>query len=152
MKKLATVLALSLFSAALSAGDLGFIAKIGSTVSEDENSRSSIMLTTQVNDCQHCITGSFAHLDGHVSDSVSDGVGVDYLYKIPYPSSRWYYITGGAYAFNQPINDQANNLSYHAGAGMDLGGFVLAVDVFGNPFEGNDKWSPITLFSAGWHF
>lgn len=134
---------------------LGIIAKAGTTLSEDDGNTSSIMLTVQVDDCQHCITGSIIHLDnaGLEGENKKFGLGVDYLYKFPNPGDRWYYLTGGAYMFGGRINDEAlDNLSYHAGAGMDLGGFVLAVDVFGQPFGSDVKWSPITLFSAGWHF
>ena len=156
MKKLAIALTLLVTSTAIHASDIGFIVKAGGSVAEDVNSKSALMLTVQVDDCQHCITGSYVHMDdaGFKGTDKRNGIGVDYLYKFPNPSDRWYYITGGVYMFNQAISDQVqDNLAYHAGAGMDLGGFVLAVDVFGRPAHGAiEHWDPTTLLSAGWHF
>lgn len=155
MKKSVLVLSLLAASCAVQAhdSDIGIIAKVGTTMNDDH--KTSIMLTVQADDCQHCITGSVIHLDnsGFDGEDKKFGLGVDYLYKLPHPGKQWYYLTGGVYMFSGHLNEEArDSLSYHAGAGMDLGGFVLAVDVFGQPFGQDVEWAPVTLFSAGWHF
>ena len=104
---------------------------------------------------KHCFNPAFVHLslDGDERTS-TNGIGIDYMRKVPGASQNGYFLNAGIYLFDEKFHpDDASGLNLHAGVGMEYKHIIISADVYGNPFfHSSSESDSYLLFNVGYRF